>query len=96
MARTRDTSLIIWPEYFDIHLTREEGRRVPKHLAIENPNSEELFQIAKKLGLSPVLETSKSHPSRWFRSSGRIRVQIDKPKTQVLMMIGRSMSKKRK
>ena len=96
MAKPQDNMFIIWPEYFDSTITRAKGRRMPKALSVPTPNAEELFQIARKLGLSPVLEKEKSHPAKWMNTNGRIKVPKKYTKTQTMKMIAEKLKLKRK
>jgi signal recognition particle subunit SRP19 len=93
LAKADDSMYIIWPEYFDSNLSKSRGRRVPKNLSVPSPDIEDIFKIAKKMGLSPVLEKEKSHPSRWIHNNGRIKVSKRHSKTQVLKMIGESLAR---
>lgn len=75
---------VVWPIYFDADASRKEGRKVPKELAIKNPNVDEIFKTAKKLGFNPVKE-EKAYPKRWWRKEGRI--LIDKKDKKISMLI---------
>jgi len=66
---------IIWPVYFDRKKTRREGRKLPSRLTVETPTIQEIFQAAKKLGLNPVIEEDKAHPSAWFEYKGRLLIR---------------------
>ncbi|MEM1513726.1 MAG: signal recognition particle subunit SRP19/SEC65 family protein [Candidatus Thermoplasmatota archaeon] len=85
---------IIWPSYFDFDLSRKEGRKVKKSIAIKNPNIDEIFQIAKKLGLNPLKE-EKSHPKRWWKKEGRIIVDKKGKKVEIIRKIGEEVYNKR-
>jgi len=85
---------IIWPEYFDSTLSRSNGRRMPASLSVHGANAEELYSIAKKLGLSPVLENDKTFPSRWTEGKGRIKVPKKYDKTRTLRMIAEALVRK--
>jgi signal recognition particle subunit SRP19 len=95
MSLTKGSSgtYIIYPEYFNIQLTRADGRRVPRSLAVYEPKVEDILNISKKLGLSPVLETDRSHPSRWFRSDGRVKVIKKFQKEATLKLIAQRLPK---
>lgn len=87
MASKDDNTYVIWPLYFDKTLTRKQGRRVPKKLAIEKPQLESLLKAARSLGLNPVNEKTKSHPSRPFIKEGRILVDKKNSKTATLKQL---------
>lgn len=96
MSKKKDDPLIIWPEYFSSDMSRRKGRRVPTSLSVNSPDSKDVFDVAKRLGLSPILEKEKSHPSRWFRSNGRVKVPKKYSKTKTIRIIGKSLVKKKR
>ena len=54
--------MIIWPEYFLASLTRKEGRKVGKDLAINNLLPEKLLNACKRLGYICSVEGGKRYP----------------------------------
>jgi len=93
MVSREDNKYVIWPAYFDKNLTRSEGRRVPKKLAVENPSIDKIFQIAKELNLNPVLEKDARHPARPWRKDGRILVDKVQKKEKILLDIAEKLRK---
>lgn len=65
----------LYPVYFDANRTREEGRRVSKELAVENPLAREIWDAANSLGLQVAFEPEKTHPKDWA-NPGRVRVAL--------------------
>ena len=71
----------IYPVYFDKTRSRDEGRRVKKEDAVENPLArgivDALQHVGKELGvgLQIVFEPSKTHPKDWA-NPGRVRVLV--------------------
>ena len=80
---------VIWPIYFDLNISRSNGRRVPKSLAIQNPSIDDILKAAKRLRLNPILE-EKAHPSRWW-SRGRILVDKKEKKREILRKIAEQL-----
>jgi signal recognition particle subunit SRP19 len=78
---------ILWPVYFDSSKTRKEGRRVPKNVAVPNPNLDELRRAAEHLGLTPETEENVAHPAMPWRKTGRLWIRKRGTKTQTLMKI---------
>ena len=78
---------ILWPVYFDSSKTRKEGRKVPKSIAVSNPNLAELQKAAEQLGLKPEAEVHVAHSAVSWRKTGRIWVQKSGSKMQTLMKI---------
>lgn len=91
MAKDQSKDLVIWPEYFDINLTRKQGRRVKKEFAVQSPSTELIFKISRNLGLYPELESDKVFPSRWFASKGRVKVKGKYSKTETIRMIAEKL-----
>ncbi len=70
-----EKALVLWPSYFDLRVSREAGRRVPKRDAVEGPSASMLFEAVKSLGLDCILELDKSYPRFWHRHEGRVLVE---------------------
>ncbi len=82
--------IIIYPAYFNLHYSRREGRRVPKNLAFE-PKLETIARAAKDLGYSVEIERDKRYPRFWWSDRGRIIVESDEPKNEVIRKIARKI-----
>ncbi len=96
MAKKDNTGVIfLWPEYFDLGLTRSAGRRVSKDLAVPSPNSEDIYHVCRKLGLSPDLEKEKAYPSRCFDPKGRVKVLKKYSKVETISLVAKGLSKKK-
>ena len=93
MANVDVSMYILWPEYFDSNLSRADGRRMPKELSIPSPNVEDIFKVARKLGLSPVLEKERSFPSRFSHQNGRIKVSKKFNKTETMKKIAQGLKR---
>ena len=65
---------VIWPAYFDADLTRAEGRRVPRDLAVEDPEVEEIARAVKQVGYEVDIESDKTYP-REYEPRGRVVVK---------------------
>ncbi|MBI5680626.1 MAG: signal recognition particle protein Srp19 [Methanobacterium sp.] len=78
---------IIWPVYIDSEKTKKEGRRVSKENGVPSPKLREISNAAKKLQLNPETENSKSYSRSWWESSGRVTVDKNMPKREVLIKI---------
>jgi len=66
---------MIYPIYFDITRSREQGRRVNKEYAVENPLAREIVDCCNLNGLKTVFEPTKTHPKDWA-NPGRVRVLL--------------------
>ncbi|KAJ1960157.1 signal recognition particle subunit [Dipsacomyces acuminosporus] len=65
----------LYPLYFDKQRSIEQGRKVPKELAVESPHGRQLSRAVKEVGFNVCYEPHKSHPRDFF-TPGRVRVQL--------------------
>ena len=86
---------MLYPAYFDLGRSREDGRRVAKKFAIETPTVEEIAAAAKALGLQPQVEEGKGFPSTPWRKEGRVLVRADYFKTSILRKVAERMKSSR-
>jgi len=83
--------VVLYPAYFDLRRSRQEGRRVPKGLAVEAPTVEEVEKAAKALGLQPKVEADKAFPGSHWKHDGRVLVRADYFKTSVVRKVAEKM-----
>src|SRR2546425_8281854 len=79
-----DRPIVLYPAYFDLGRSREQGRRVAKKWAVESPTAQEVTAAAKALGLQPELEEGKAFPSTPWRKEGRVLGRADYYKTSIV------------
>ena len=94
MVKSRASNIILWPTYFDLKKSRDEGRRVPRKLGVDNPNVEDIYKAVKKLGYKAKMETDRSHPGTPTGHEGR--VLVDKTgvkKTELIALVAAEMKK---
>ncbi len=92
----KQNKIFLWPTYFDTNKTRQEGRRVPKKLAVSAPKLEELHRTAKRLGLQPKVVSDAAHPSSPWQRSGLLVVSKKEPKSRTVTEIAKELVKLRK
>lgn len=73
--RRDNTHYVIFPEYFDKHLTRKEGRRLSLKEALENPTLLELKLAAQKLEYDCEVREDAAYPRIWWDRKGLIYVE---------------------
>ena len=93
MVRTRASHLVVWPSYFDIRKTRNEGRRVSKKFAVEKPTLEQVYEAIKTLGLEATPCKEKSYPGSWWAKEGMVLVPKGTPKTKLIKNIAEKLKK---
>ncbi len=92
----RGKKIVIYPEYLDSRLSRSEGRRINKELAIPNPRIDEIVKAAEKLGLNPIVEADASYPRNWWEHRGRVIVDKIGSKLNTLKEIAKILKQTRK
>jgi signal recognition particle subunit SRP19 len=78
---------IIWPAYLDSSKSRSEGRRIPREAAVEKPSAAEVANAAKQVGYEPKYEPEKQYPRSWWEKSGRVTVETDDSKDDVIRAV---------
>ena len=58
-----------------------------KENAVKSPKLREISNAAKKLKLNPEVEKNKSYSRSWWESSGRVSVDKNIPKREILVKI---------
>ena len=94
--RSRKPFLIFWPQYFDSRRTRSNGRRLPKNLAIDKVNIDDIAKAARRLGYRAEIEKNFKYPRTWFDEPGRVLINTKgKKKSKVLLEIAKELRKMR-
>ncbi|MFT4880578.1 MAG: signal recognition particle subunit SRP19 [Salinirussus sp.] len=65
---------VIWPAYLDADLSRSEGRRVSRDLAVPEPAVDEVAEAVGQVGYDAVIERDRTYP-REYESRGRVLVK---------------------
>lgn len=94
MPSKETRTIILYPEYFSIGNTRASGRRIQKKLALKSPTIDEISKAVKSLGLKATVEGDKAYPRFWWKKRGRVIVETDIPKTQLLKKVAGKLQKK--
>ncbi|XP_067645102.1 signal recognition particle 19 kDa protein [Eurosta solidaginis] len=70
--------ICIYPAYINSKKTRQEGRRLPKDVCVENPTYSEIRDVLSVTNLRVGVENKQysRERSREFHVSGRVRVQM--------------------
>ncbi|RMF32499.1 MAG: hypothetical protein D6752_00020 [Candidatus Nitrosothermus koennekii] len=89
--------VILWLDYFNKSLSRKEGRRVSKDLAVFEPKIDELIRAAKALGYKEIeVNENARYPKRWYQRSGYIMIEKDDSKEVIMQEIAKEILKMRK
>ena len=76
--------ITVWPQYFDKDLTLKQGRKVSNDLAVKEPTLSEIERSLKRLGLTYETQKEASYPGKWYEKSGRILVEWEGTKLELL------------
>jgi signal recognition particle subunit SRP19 len=87
--------IIIWPAYFDSTKTRNDGRRVPKNLAVPVPKISEVKEAAEKLGLPHELVVDVGYSKTPWLKTGMILVKKKGSKGQIVLLVAKQLLKVR-
>ncbi|MHA1910717.1 MAG: signal recognition particle subunit SRP19/SEC65 family protein [Candidatus Kariarchaeaceae archaeon] len=69
---------IIYPEYFDVVLSRREGRRISRDKAVEKPSLNKLSFVSSKLNLNFTVQKDKFYSKRWWNRQGRLIIEFER------------------
>ena len=76
--------ITIWPQYLDKNLSLKEGRKISKEDCVSEPKISEIEKALKRLGLKYEIEKERAFPGKWYEKSGRILVEWDKTKLELI------------
>ena len=87
--------ITIWPQYLDKNLPLSEGRKIAKEYAVSDPSLNDIERALKRLGLQYSIDKEVSYPGKWYEKSGRILVEWDKTKLELLREVSLEIKKMR-
>ena len=76
--------ITIWPQYIDKNLSLKEGRKISKENAVANPTLSEIERALKRLGFTYNVHRERCYPGKWYEKSGRILVEYENTKLELL------------
>jgi len=81
---------VLWVAYFDATLSRDEGRRVPEDLAIEEPTVDEIASAVQQVGYDAVIEREVAYPREPWHARGRVIVKDadEESKNDIVQAVG--------
>ncbi|MFQ6012742.1 MAG: signal recognition particle subunit SRP19/SEC65 family protein [Thermoplasmata archaeon] len=95
MVSQGDRIVVLYPLYFDAAASRQDGRRVPKNLAVRDPTWEELAEAARRRDYRVEPEPHAAHPRRPWRQEGRILIVGGGTKTAILHAVAEELKAQR-
>lgn len=76
--------ITIWPQYLDKELSLGQGRKVSKEIAVSEPSITDIERALKRLGLQYSLQKERAYPGKWYEKSGRVLVEWEGTKLELL------------
>ena len=76
--------ITIWPQYINKNLTLNEGRKIAKEDAVNDPTLSDIERAAKRLGLKYSTQKDVAYPGKWYEKSGRALVEWEGTKLELL------------
>lgn len=76
--------ITIWPQYINKNLTLNEGRKIAKEDAVNDPTLSDIERAAKRLGLKYSTQKDVAYPGKWYEKSGRVLVEWEGTKLELL------------
>ncbi len=80
--------ITVWPEYLNKNLSLNEGRKVAREYCVKDPSIKEVETALKRLGYTYKVLKENSYPGRWYDNSGRVLVEYDNSKLELIREIG--------
>jgi signal recognition particle subunit SRP19 len=84
---------VLWLDYFNSSITREQGRRISLDRSVKDPKLSELVEAIKILGYNPQSAVA-SHPKRMSVQSGIVSIEKREgvKKSAILLEVAKSLS----
>ena len=79
--------ITIWPQYLNQDLSLKEGRKISKEDAVKEPSLNDIERALKRLGLKYNIQKEFSYPGKWYEKSGRILVEWEGTKLELIREI---------
>lgn len=79
--------ITVWPQYLDKNLSLNEGRKDIKRNSCRRTKLQDIEKALKRLNLPYSTQKERSYPGKWYEKSGRVLVESDKPKLELLKEI---------
>ena len=89
---------VIWPSYLDKNLSKKDGRKLPKNLALDHPRFDEIKKALESIGINHQIEKNSKYPKEQGkdeRNLGRFLVEKKFSKNEILKKISKEIRKNR-
>ncbi|MBE6495689.1 MAG: signal recognition particle protein Srp19 [Methanobrevibacter thaueri] len=79
--------IAIWPQYLNKNLTLNEGRKISKEDCVKDPTINDIERALKRLNLPHSIQKESSYPGKWYEKSGRVLVEWEGTKLELIRTI---------
>ena len=79
--------ITVWPQYMDKNLSLSEGRKIAKNDCISEPTVKDIETALKRLNLKYNVQKEFSYPRKWYEKSGRVLVEWEGTKLDLIREI---------
>ncbi len=86
---------MIWPIYLNKDKSLSQGRKVSAEYAISEPRIKEIEKAAQRLRYNYTVENHKSYPGEWYEKSGRIIINSEDSKKEILIKLSNTIKEMR-
>ena len=87
--------ITIWPQYLNKNLTLKEGRKIAKEDAVSDPTISDVERAVKRLGLEYDIKKDVAYPGKWYEKSGRILVEWEGTKLELIREVSMKIKEMR-
>lgn len=88
--------ITIWPQYMNKNLSLSQGRKISKEDAVSDPTLSEIERALKRLGFTYTVDKNRGYPGKWYEKSGRVLVEYDKSKLELIREVSHKIKEIRK
>jgi len=85
----------IWPAYIDALKTRNQGRKISRKIAVENPTVREIYLVAQAFKYEPIVNSSAHYSRAWWEDPGYVKISKKDAKSKALQKIALGIKKLR-
>ncbi len=88
--------ITIWPQYLNKNLSLKEGRKIALEDCVKDPTMNEIEKALKRLGLTYNVDKERAYPGKWYEKSGRVLVEWEGTKLELIREISLKIKEIRK
>lgn len=87
--------ITIWPQYMNRNLSLNEGRKISLEDSVKDPTINDIERALKRLNLPHSVQKEFSYPGKWYEKSGRVLVEWEGTKLELIREISLEIKKMR-